>query len=159
MILSTFISNQLMPAGSFTDDPVQRAFAASLIPDHTNCQLQMDRVVRAIESPEVRKVVNTVFKDLLRLLECLSLIEGHLRQADAAEETFALFQIIHDEARVLLDYIREDGLNCGAMNDELIDAVDGITFAVSHDLQRVFESEQPRHRTSSWFGNRFAIAV
>ena len=102
----------------------------------------MDRVVREIESPEVRKIVDTVFKDLLRLLECLGLIESHLRQADAAGETFALFQIIHDEARVLLDYIREDGLNCGAMNDELIDALDGITFAVSHDLQRVFESEQ-----------------
>jgi len=142
MILSAFISNQLKPAGSFTDDPAQRPLPSSPIPDHTSCQFQMDRVVQEIESPEVRKIVDTVFKDLLRLLECLGLIEGHLRQADAAEETFALFQIIHDEARVLLDYIRQDGLNCGAMNDELIDAFDGITFAVSHDLQRVFESEQ-----------------
>ena len=142
MILSTFISNQLTPAGSFTDDPAQRPLVGSPIPDHTSCQLQIDRVVREIESPEVRKIVDAVFKDLLRLLECLGLIESHLRQADAAEETFALFQIIHDEARVLVDYIREYGLNCGAMSDELVDALDGITFAVSHDLQRVFEFEQ-----------------
>ena len=142
MILSTFLSNQLTPAGSFSDDPVQRPLAGSRIPDHTGCRLQIDRVVREIESPEVRKIVDAVFKDLLRLLECLALIESHLRQVDAAEETFALFQIIHDEARVLVDYIREDGLNCAAMNEDLVDTLDGITFAVNHDLQRVFESEQ-----------------
>jgi hypothetical protein len=98
--------------------------------------------VREVESPEIREIVDTVFKDLLRLLECLNLIERHLRQVDAAEETFALFQIIHDEARVLVDYIREDGLNCAAMNEELIDTLDGIIFAVNHDLQRVFDSGQ-----------------
>ena len=142
MILSTFISNQLTPAGSFTEDTVQRPTVDSRTPDHTSCRLQIGRVVREIESPEVRKIVDAVFKDLLRLLECLSLIESHLRQADAAEETFALFQIIHDEARVLVDYIRDDGLNCAAMSEDLVDILDGITFAVNHDLQRVFESEQ-----------------
>ena len=143
MILSTFISKQLTPAGSFTDDPVQRSPVDSRTPDHTNCRLQIDRVVAEIESPEVRKIVDAVFKDLLRLLECLALIESHLRQVDAAEETFALFQIIHDEACLLVEFIREEGLNCAAMNEDLIDTLDGITFAVNHDLQRVFESEQP----------------
>ena len=100
-----------------------------------------------IESPEVREIVNTVFRDLLRLLECLALVESHLRQVDAAEETLALFQIIHDEARLLVDYIREEGLNCAAMDEELIDTLDGITFAVNHDLHRVFESEQRASNT------------
>lgn len=145
MILPTFISNQLTPATSFPAAHLdQRSLARARIIDHTSCRLQIDRVVRQIESPEVRKIVNTVFKDLLRLLECLDLIESHLRQVDSAEETFALFQIIHDEARLLVDYIREDGLNCAAMDEELIDTLDGITFAVNHDLQRVFESEQRR---------------
>ena len=89
--------------------------------------------------PRCARSSSTVFKDLLRLLECLSLIEAHLRQVDAAEETFALFQIIHDEARVLVEFIRQDGLNCDSMDEELTDTLDGITFAVNHDLQRVFE--------------------
>ena len=143
MILPTFISNQLTPATSFpAAHPDERSLARARIIDHTSCRLQIDRVVRQIDSPEVREIVNTVFKDMLRLLECLDLIETHLRQVDAAEETFALFQIIHDEARLLVEYIREDGLTCAAMAEELIDTLDGITFAVNHDLHRVFESER-----------------
>ncbi len=143
MILPTLISNQLTPATSFpAAHPDQQSLARARIIDHTSCRIQIDRVVREIESPKVREIVNKVFKDLLRLLECLDLIESHLRQVDAAEETLALFQIIHDEARLLVDYISEDGLNCDAMNEDLVDTLDGITFAVNHDLQRVFESEQ-----------------
>ena len=143
MILSTLISNELTPASSFADDSATpRALVGLPKPDHTSCNLQIDRVVREIESPEVREIVHTVFKDLLRLLECLSLVESHLRHVDVAEETFALFQLVHDEALVLVKFIRDDGLNCTAMSEELIDTLDGITFAVSHDLQRVFETGQ-----------------
>ena len=143
MILSSFISNQLTPTESLTvENSEQRSLVSSRMANHTSCRLQIDRVVREIEPPEIREIVDTVFKDLLRLLECLALIESHLRQVDAAEETFALFQIIHDEARVLVDFIRADGLNCKAMNEDLTETLDGITFAINHDLQRVFESEQ-----------------
>ncbi len=113
----------------------------------TSCGFHLNQLVMQIEPPRVREIVGTVFADLLRLLECLSLIESHLRQADAAEETFALFQIIHDEARVLVGFIQEDGLNCPGMDDDLTDTLDGITFAVNHDLQRVFETE-PHGATS-----------
>ncbi|HSS19529.1 MAG TPA: hypothetical protein VLL54_05605 [Pyrinomonadaceae bacterium] len=110
------------------------------VPDHSTCRFELHRVVREIDPQPVRKVVDSVFDNLLRLLECLGIIENHLRQLDDADETFAFFQIIHDEARVLVKFIREDALTCKAMNGELLDILDGITFAVSHDLQRVFES-------------------
>jgi hypothetical protein len=142
MILANLISNELSAPTAFAMEtsPDSDAPAGLRAPDPISCRLQIDRVVREIESPEVRGIVDTVFKDMLRLLECLGLIEGHLRQIDAAEETFALFQLIHDEACVLIEFIREDGLNCAAMSEELIDTLDGITFAVNHDLQRVFEA-------------------
>jgi hypothetical protein len=142
MILSTLISNQSTPTESFVGahPTAEDSLARQAAPDHTSCRLQIDRVVNQIESPPERQLIGVVFQDLLRLLECLSLIESHLRQVDAAAETFALFQLIHDEARVLVDFIREDGLNCVAGNEDLVDALDGITFAVNHDLQRVFET-------------------
>jgi hypothetical protein len=149
MILPTLISNQPTPAKSLAgahprseDTPASQA-----APDHTSCRLQINRVVNEIESPQVREIVGAVFKDLLRLLECLGLIESHLRQVDAATETFALFQLIHDEARILVEFIREDGLNCLGLDEELADTLDGITFAVNHDLQRVFEAAP--HATNS----------
>lgn len=148
MILSTFISNRLTPAGSFTaETPEQRSLVGSDMPDHTSCRFEIARVAGEIENREVREIVENVFKDMLRLLESLALIESHLRQVTAAEENFALFQIIHDEARELVNYIREDGLNCAAMSEDIVDTLDGITFAVNHDLQRVFEFEERRANT------------
>ncbi len=108
----------------------------------TTCGYHVDLAVKEISSPAVRQIMGTVFEDLLRLLECLNLIESHLRQIDAASETFEFFQIIHDEARALVKFISEDALNCEAMSEELSETLDGIAFAINHDLQRVFENQQ-----------------
>lgn len=142
MILSTLISNQLAAADSFavTRQRYNGSLLGSTKPEGNSCISELDRMVREIESPEVREIIGTVLQDLLRLLECLTLIENHLRRVDAAEETFALFQVIHDEAQALLDYIGQEGLNCAAMSGDLADMLDGIAFALRHDLQRVFET-------------------
>jgi hypothetical protein len=73
-------------------------------------------------------------------MECVGLVKNYLRQVDAAEETFALFQLIHDEARKLVEFIRTHLLNSNLLSKELADTLDGITFAVNHDLQRLFDS-------------------
>jgi hypothetical protein len=108
----------------------------------TTCGYHVNHVVKEISSPAVKEIVGTVFEDLLRLLECLSLIESHLRQADAAPETFALFQIINDEARALVKFISDEALTCEAITPEVSETLDGITFAINHDLHRVFENQQ-----------------
>lgn len=123
----------------------RQAESADLVdPDlSASCSFQLEQLVKQIESPKVREIVDTVFGDLLRLLECLRPIESQLNQVDAAEEIFALFQNIHDEARALVKFIEDDALTCKALNRELCDTLDGITFAVSHDLQTVFETNLP----------------
>jgi hypothetical protein len=102
--------------------------------------IHINRLVQQIDSPELRTLVGAVFQDLLRLLECVQLLENYLRQVDAAEETFALFQLIHDEARKLVESIRTDALKSDLLSEELADTLDGITFALTHDLHRVFDS-------------------
>ena len=142
MILPTEIPNQSTESDSFvvTRRRYDGSLLASAKPEADSCIFELDRMVREIESPEVREIIGTVLQDLLRLLECLMLIENHLRRLDAAGETFALFQVIQDEAQRLLDYIRQDGLNCRGLSGDLSDMLDGIAFALSHDLQRVFET-------------------
>ena len=108
----------------------------------TTCSYIVDHMVKEISSPTVREIVGTVFEDLLRLLECLSLIETRLRHADAGSETIALFQIIHDEARAVVKYISDEALTCEAMSEEVFETLDGITFAINHDLHRVFDNQQ-----------------
>jgi len=105
-----------------------------------DCRFLIDCLVRGIESPAVKELVRVVFDDLLRLLECLELIERHLRKIEFAEQTFELFQLIHDDARTMVEFIHSTGLQSGEVSDELFDTLDGIAFAVNHDLQRVFES-------------------
>jgi hypothetical protein len=108
--------------------------------DANVCRFQISCVVRDIESPIVRETIGVVFDDLLRLLECLDLIECHLRKVESAQQTFELFQLIHDDARALVDFIHAEALRRDLMTEELFDTLDGIAFAVNHDLQRVFEN-------------------
>jgi hypothetical protein len=108
-------------------------------PDSNDCRYQISRVVQDIESPVIREIVSVVFDDLLRLLECLDMIEVHLRKVEFAEQTFEMFQLIHDDAYALIDFIHSEGLRPELVTDELFETLDGISFAVNHDFQRVFE--------------------
>jgi hypothetical protein len=118
-------------------------------PDPKNCRSQISCLVSDIESLGIRQVVGVVFNDLLRLLECLDLIEVHLRKVEFAEQTFELFQLIHDDASGLVDFIHTKGLRPEIMPQELFDTLDGISFAVNHDLQRVFETSQKSSPTGN----------
>ena len=122
--------------------PTESSVALHLNVPRTTCGYHVNQVVQEISSPTVREVVGTVFEDLLRLLECLTLIERHLRKRNAALETFALFEIIHDEARALVKFIDDEALTCEAMNEEVSETLDGIIFAINHDLHRIFDNLQ-----------------
>jgi hypothetical protein len=136
MTIATSISNN-----SSLTDVVRPTLAFGLAtPDSNECRFQISCVVRNIESPAVRKIVSLVFDDLLRLLECLDMVEVHLRKVEFAEQTFEMFQLIHDDARALIDFIHSEGLRPEVVTEELFETLDGISFSVSHDLQRVFET-------------------
>jgi hypothetical protein len=103
-------------------------------------RLKIEELVNRIEQPPIRTIVGSVFQDLLRLLECLDLIQSHVRQADKADETLALFQLIHSEALSLISNIKTEALAAEEIDGNLAETLDGISFAVEHDLKRVFES-------------------
>lgn len=145
MTTTESISNRL----SRTDIIGSTPGFAQVTPNANSCRFELTDLVRAIESPAIRDVVSVVFADLLRLLECLDLIEVHLRKVESAEQTFALFQLIHDEAGALVDFIHTEGLKLDGLTEELFDTLDGISFAVNHDLQRVFETNSKPLRSSN----------
>lgn len=127
----------------------------SATPDTGDCRSQISYIVNQIDSSAIREVVDVVFNDLLRLLECLDLIEIHLRKVEFAEQTLELFELIYDDARVLVDFINTKGLRLDVVTQGLFDTLDGISFAVNHDLQRVFETS-PR---ASATGNNSHVVV
>lgn len=139
MRLTDANSEQLTPLQSSGILGRQLALDPTAGPEGKTCRLQVDQVIRQIDCTPIRDLVGNVFQDLLRLLDCLSVVEGHLRQVENAEVTFAFFQLIHDDAFALVNFIRSNGLNPAVMGDELAETLDGIAFAVHHDLQRVFD--------------------
>lgn len=145
MIATTSTSDET--AGSLCDD--QLAQYNLQIASLTECRSYLEGIVEGISGSRVRRVVSTVFQDLLRLLECLSIIEGHLQHVQTAEETLAFFQLIRDEARSLIEFIKTDALNCNEVCGDLADTLDGLAFALSHDLRRVFEGEYETSADSS----------
>jgi len=113
------------------------------------CGSYLENMVAGISRIRIRRLVGMVFQDLLRLLECLSSLEGHLRHVNTAEETLTFFQLIRDEARSLIEFIRTDALDCNEVSGELADTLDGLAFALSHELRRVFEGEYETSAESS----------
>jgi len=151
MTITNFISNR----SSLTSVVRSTQTFGLATPDCNACRSQINAVVRDIESSAAKEIVTVVFDDLLRLLECLDLIEVHLRKLDSAEQTLALFQLIHDDARSLVDFMKAEVMKPEAVTGELFDTLDGISFAVNHDLQRVFE---PNPSASSESNETHAIS-
>ena len=103
-------------------------------------RLRIEDLVTRIEKPPVRAIVDSVFQDLLRLLECLDLIQSHVRQVEKAGETLTLFHLIHSEAQALISSVKAEALAAEQIDGVLAETLDGISFAVEHDLKRVFDS-------------------
>ncbi|MFN2499397.1 MAG: hypothetical protein ABR557_09950 [Pyrinomonadaceae bacterium] len=112
---------------------------ANLAAAQTACRLRIERLIEQIDSVEVRKIIDTLFKNLLRSLECMSLLDNHLRHVDAAEQTFFLIQLIQADARALVEFIEGEALNPDLIDQQLFEVLDGITFAVKLDLKRLVD--------------------
>ena len=101
---------------------------------------QIDPLLASIESPAVREAVDDVFSDLLRLLDCLRFVGGRWLTANETEKTLAIFALVHVDARSVVESIQQ-AMNTVGVDENLYDTLDGITFAITHDLQKVFEYE------------------
>jgi len=101
---------------------------------------QINPLLASIDSPTIREAVDNVFSDLLRLLDSLRFVGGRWLPANEIQKTLAIFALVHDDARSVVESI-QGAMNTGGIDETLYEALDGITFAINHDLQKVFEYE------------------
>ena len=101
---------------------------------------QIDPLLDSIEFPAVREAVENVFSDLLRLLDCLRFVGGRWLPANEPAKTLAIFALVHVDARSVVDSIQQAMLTAG-VDETLHETLDGVTFALNHDLHKVFECE------------------
>ncbi|MCM3904158.1 MAG: hypothetical protein ND866_20840 [Pyrinomonadaceae bacterium] len=86
----------------------------------------------------ILKAVRQIFNDLVRLLDCLRLMEGNLHQVS---ETLALLEIVQADTLSLLDFTEKEALQTDGISERLYEVLDGMSFALRHEVRRVFEED------------------
>ncbi len=86
-------------------------------------------------------MMQRIFNDLTRMLGYLSLIENRVRQERLLVATMSVFLRLHSEGRTLVAFLEGDAWR-EAHNDEVLaGALEGVGYAIGHELRRVFELE------------------
>jgi len=88
--------------------------------------------------PPILQAVRQIFNDLVRLLDCLRLMEANLPQVS---ETLALLELVQADTIALLDFTENRALNTDGISERLYDVLDGMSFALRHEVRRVFEDD------------------
>lgn len=86
----------------------------------------------------ILKAVRQIFNDLVRLLDCLRLMEANLHQVS---ETLSLLEIVQADTLSLLDFTEKEALQTDGISERLYEVLDGMSFALRHEVRRVFEDD------------------
>jgi len=106
-----------------------------------NLQSRVDLAIVQIENSAVRGTAQSIMEQVLRLLDWLCLIESNLQKLDTLRENLSLLELLHFEARSLVEFIAGEAMHTPGITKVFHDLLDGINYTITHDLRRVFESE------------------
>lgn len=98
-------------------------------------------VLAGIEPLPVRAAVADLCYGLVQLLAYLHAAEQSLHAVREQGPVLLLFNLVHERARSLLIYVRTRAARTEGAPEQLGTVLDGVTFAVQHELRRVFEGE------------------
>ena len=158
--MSTVLQSKYLPASSQMLSPVYPEVSGSSDNIHgfhselLSRAWQLNPLLASIESPTIREAVDNVFSDLLRLLDCLRFVGGRWLPANEIKKTLAIFTLVQVDTRSVVESI-QCAMNTAGIDETLYETLDGITFAIDHDLHKVFEIElkdaanQPRESVIS----------
>jgi len=104
-------------------------------------QIQIDAVIQRIDNPIVRDAAQSVLGQLLRLFDWLARIEVNLHRLDTLLESLSLLDVVHLEARSLVEFIKTKAMRADGISEKLNDVLDGVNYGITHDLRRIFERE------------------
>ncbi|MBD0373336.1 MAG: hypothetical protein ICV60_21045 [Pyrinomonadaceae bacterium] len=82
-----------------------------------------------------------IFTGLARMLGRLRFIEGVLRRDQPLKFLLPIFTLLHEEARVLLEFIETRAMRTDGLDEAIFDTLDGTNYAISMELRKVFAYE------------------
>jgi hypothetical protein len=106
-----------------------------------NLQSQVTAFLNSIRDEQTRILLGKVLSDLVFLLDYLSLVETNPHQPSRIVERLSILHAVRGEARALGEFIEKHALNANGLDQDLIDALDGTAYAITHEVRRVFDGE------------------
>jgi len=98
-------------------------------------------LVESLTPASLGATMRGVFTDLARLLDYLRLIEKKVQQDQLLASTFSVFTNIHKESIALIEKLEADMLQLEGADEELLSTLDGISYAIGHEIGRVYGFE------------------
>lgn len=98
-------------------------------------------LVERIKPVSLGRSMRRVFGDLARLLDYLRLIEKKVQQDQLLASTFSVFTNVHKESLALIEQLDADMLQLEGASEELLVTLDGISYAIGHEIGRVYGFE------------------
>jgi hypothetical protein len=109
--------------------------------DHVRLQKQFDSILKGIKSPALEEAVWHIFTALSRLREMLRLVELNVREGGPLPVTLATFDLVDGESKSLVRFIETRVSRVKALKSPLCEVLDGMSFALRHELKQVFGHE------------------
>ncbi|HEY0378459.1 MAG TPA: hypothetical protein VGC87_16200 [Pyrinomonadaceae bacterium] len=91
--------------------------------------------------PPLGKRLQHILTELSRLIKYLQLIEGQVSEDTPPRKTVVIFRAVHERASALANFVNVAAAEAGEGDETLYDVLNGIGFALSHELHRVYDEE------------------
>lgn len=124
-----------------------------------NLQSRIATVTKRIYSPDLRAQVETVFGDLVFLLDYLGLIEAILNEGNQVRKVVVIFELVRTQALSLIEFLEKQAERSEGASEPLGDAFDSMAYAMKHDLRRIYDSELKSTLASSPSGPSYATLM
>lgn len=102
-------------------------------------------VINQIGAEDARELMRQIFAHSARVLANVKRIRVELEQEGAGTSVPALLREVSAESRLLLTLVETAELRVEQVTDSLRETFDAVSFAMGHELRRVFAGELTRH--------------
>ncbi len=91
--------------------------------------------------PPLGKRLQHILTELSRLIKYLQLIEEQVSEDTPPRKTVVIFRAVHDRAHALANFVNVAAAETGEGDETLYEVLNGIGFALTHELHRVYDDE------------------
>lgn len=122
--------------------PVEAPLAAPAKSDQPDDPLE-SRISDLTEriQPPLGKRLHHILTELSRLIKYLQLIEQQVSEDTPPRKIVVIFRAVHERAHALANFVNVTATETGESDENLYEVLNGIGFALGHELHRVYEEE------------------